>query len=411
MDKYDDLQAKYCELLYEPPVREYHKKNKSGVPVKPPIYWFELLLVGPMKWNIYNLTPTAEYAEAILPHDIIEKISEALVDPDKVITMKGVRSAVMNKTVDLQFVCISGTYIVGTVTDTSREHILWKHDMIGAYDVFNAYKRVFPEDVNRFMNDFVSRLDPGWSWQPPYPEPRPEPRRQPVDTEYRPLEIRRTNLQVFFDGYDVNVNGLLALSRNPEFNKWLWLKLEELKNIFSEDIDAYKTAKAHYRKALLADLKVEEGKRPPYWFEFTKYAPASWFMTKLDPMPPVFEPRHEAIPYVMLKMMLQYEPNPAVVRTVSSQLPDPVNRSSDFRWVFYSSNCLMGVIHEGDINGLVIPERCFPSAKFMPLMEEMALHLRLHRFMYGDPKVVETFIDEFTVKLLPALREKRLLRG
>jgi hypothetical protein len=401
IDKYDKLRSKYSDLLYIRRVSDFYKENPGNIPPKPPVHWFELLQCGPMKWDIYNMMPTAEYSYETLPRDIIDRVSEALVDPEKVVTMKGVRSKSTNKTVDLQFVCLSSTYIVGTVTETSRSRKLWEDDLSTAYEIYYGYKKKYPEEITAFTDEFVTRIDPDWTGLIPAPAEPPHTGQWEVGTPHPPQQTPD-------NGNDIDINMVISLASDPEFNKWLWLKLEELKNTFKADIDAYRTAKAHYRETLLADRKIEEGKRPPYWFEITLQEPFKWLVTKLEPRPRVFESRYETISPLIFNLMLNTVTNPGTVMSISSELPHPMNLKVDAQWVRYSSNCLFGKIHETAINGTSIPERCIPSAQYMSIMQQLALFQRLDQHMYHSREVVKSYIEEFMVKLYPILQEKNI---
>jgi len=84
----------------------------------------------------------------ILPMDIIEKMAEFPVDPEQVITMKGVRSTLMHKVVDLEFVRFSNTHMFGTVKGHGPEKIRREGDLEAAFLAFFYYRDKFPDRRN-----------------------------------------------------------------------------------------------------------------------------------------------------------------------------------------------------------------------------------------------------------------------
>ncbi|MCP5051368.1 MAG: hypothetical protein GY940_29650 [bacterium] len=105
----------YFESLFHSPYREALKKKKNQLP---PLYWFEVTRYGFDDWRMSHLEPrlgpyTPHYD--ILPRDVITWMADALVDPDKVITVRDAYSRLLRKKVELQFVRYSDTFIFGTV--------------------------------------------------------------------------------------------------------------------------------------------------------------------------------------------------------------------------------------------------------------------------------------------------------
>jgi hypothetical protein len=96
------------------------------------------------------------------------------------------------------------------------------------------------------------------------------------------------------DIHAVTLYELIALSKNPLYNRLLWLKLGEIENgLLKDDVNAFEEKKVYYREKLLRCIGMEEcieKKRPkPYWFVLTRFAPGDWGMTKIEPWPPAYE--------------------------------------------------------------------------------------------------------------------------
>lgn len=413
VDEYDRMGHKYYKQLYTDPI-------KKG----PPRCWFEILECGSQNWEIFAMLPGSiprnQYHE-ILPRDIIEEMVEDLVDPDNVVSKKKIRSAYLDKTMDIEYVYISSTLIVGTVTEHNQETTYRKNNIEKAFRLYYDYRNRFPKEVTTFERALLDQWGPDGSpdfkpapantedavhWEKFSPRPKPLLwENEPVPDFNGPVTVNMKSE----DRKDINIGFLQKLAAIPEFNKWLWLKLEEIKTgPLKEQIDAYKATKAYYRETLLSDRIKEDpptdGKEPPYWFMITYFSESRWEITELDPFPPVFESAELLLPLMLCRVMFDSKINPGTVYTMSTQLPPPLNSRKDLQWVRYSSNCVMGKVYETDISRVAVPGSYYIFPDNVPIIENISLHRRLLKHMYRNPAAAEALIDIFMKKLLPKLQ-------
>ena len=409
MREYDKLLNTYFKELYQ-------DAPKEG----PPRYWFELLECGSQYWEIFSMRPLDMVVNRfyeILPKDIIEEMAESLVDPHTVVKRPKVRSALLKKHLGLEYVHLSETCIVGTVWEYSKS-THWKDDPETAFRSFFNYKTLYTPKVLPFTENFLRRLESDrlpaikqlhettnavyWEQFKPRPQKRepapPYNGGEPMIVELEPDRWR-----------NINISMLYRLARIPEFNKWLWLKLEEIKGgPLKKQIDAYKTTKAYYRETLLQNRNEEDcaaaGERPPYWFMITIYEENNWGITDFDPMPPVFEAPQEILARDYIEMMLRDQDDPACVQTVTSDFTLPFSRRFELQWVRYSATCLMGKVFETESDGVPVPGAFYYTPDYLTLLDAAAVFRRLTLHMYRDPAVAVAFMDEFTKKLLPKLK-------
>ncbi|MCP5107749.1 MAG: hypothetical protein GY950_30455 [bacterium] len=427
LEEYERLHEKYRTQLYTEPCERLQRKNK-GKRKSPTLYWFVLLECGSMNWELATMNP-GEFPEhryyEILPKDIIQEMAEGLVAPDKVITRKNIHSAMLKKNMDLQYVYISKTCIMGTVTEYSRDLSHWKGDIEIAFMAYYNYRKKYPDEVLAFVNDFLVQLESG---RLTMYEPEPNTGNTP-DTAYpkyrdmlkiRPLPREKETAPRCMepvlveskpdDSEFINIRGILALARIPEFNKWLWLKLEEIKGgPLKKEIDAYNATKAYYRETMFSGCWKEgdedKGKRPPYWFVITAHNSSHWSISEMDPLPPVFDSMYNIVPRWLYNLMINGEViNPSMVMTLSADFPPPLNIRIELQWVRCSPNCVMGKIHETDIERPTVPGAFYILDDYKKEMAADAVFNRLKRHMYRDPRVAETFIDTFINDMLPKLK-------
>jgi len=407
--EYHRLMKKYYDELYVEPTRE-----------GPPRYWFVLLECGAQNWEIFFMHPTETalfHIYEILPKDIIEMMAEDLVDPHTVVKRPKVRSTLLKKNLDLEYVYLSSSCIVGTVMGNTQS-IHWKDDPETAFRAFYKYRRNHTDKIRRFTEDFLHRLEadrlpaikrlhdttdtaywekfrPGWQkWEP-----------APPYKGSSPLIVEKERGQY----EDINIDYLYQLAQIPEFNKWLWLKLEEIKGgPLKKQIDAYNATKTFYRETLLNHRNVEthaaNGKRPAYWFIITIYTESIWGVTELDPIPPVFDTPEDILPKKICDIMLRTQVAPACVMSLTSDSTPPLNEKLELQWVRVSPACLMGRIYQSDIDGVKVPGAFYHSPEYMTKLDAMAVSKRLNRHMYRDPAAAVAFMDEFMKELLPKLQ-------
>lgn len=388
-------------------------------------YWFELLDYGSNNWKIFymltwdraNLTDARRYE--ILPRDIIEKMAEGLVDPDRVITLNNIRSNLLKKNMDLQYVYISGSCIMGAVTEHSSIWTHWQGDIETAFNAYYNYKALYTAKVMLFTIRFLERLEAGKL-------PADRRIRSARDTSYRkmlvPRPIKREKAPTITAGepagatmrdemwLDFDVTVLHRLAKVPEYNRWLWLKLEEIKaGPLKRSIDEYKAVKAFYRETMLRHRAgvdyTAKGKRPPYWFVLTLYGNNVWDVIELDPLPPAFESLDDLLPLDIREKMYKSNETPGCVITYTMDSPRPMGRRLEVQWVRYSPSCIMGKVFETEHDGMQTPGTLYYTPDFYRKMETHSIFFLLKRHMYRDPTVAEAFIDEFMTKIMPTLEK------
>ena len=410
IEKYDKLLNTYYKELYE----NAPKKGQT-------LYWFELLECGSQNWEVISMSPgdmALKRFYEILPRDIIEEMAEGLVDPHTVVKRPNLRSALLKKKLDLEYVHLTKTCMVGTVREHKQILKHWKDDPETAFQVYFNCKTMYTDKVLPFVEDFLHRLESNRlpaikrlleTADAEYREKfRPRPQKwepAPPDNNGGPVIVELE--PELWGGIDMGV--LFRLAKVPEFNKWLWLKLEELSSgALKKEIDAYKTTKAYYRETLLSDRNEEDwaakGKRPSYWFMISVYEPDHWKVTEFDPLPPVFEMPEDILARGYCDMMLRSQDDPACVQTVTSDFTLPFNRRFELQWVRYSATCLMGKVFETESDGVPVPGAFYYTPDYLTLLDAAAVFRRLTLHMYRDPAVAVAFMDEFTKKLLPKLQ-------
>lgn len=413
LEQYNQRWEKYYNELYKVPTQRDGK----------PRYWFELLAQGDNRWEMIKLEPlgyvdiTHARRYEILPKDIIERMAEALVDPDKVITMDNVRSTLLGKNMDIQYVYLTESCIVGTVLERSNTWTHWQGDIETAFLAYYVYYKTKTEKVLPFTLDFLNRVEAGklsrdrrirGARDTSYRKklvPRPQKHEKaPVMDGHEPLLVTLKNEE----WADIDANYIIRLAKIPEYNRWLWMKLEELKaGPLKKQIDAYKATKAYYRETLLQHRgKVDyiaKGKRPPYWFVITQYGSGANEATEFDPIPPAFESLDDLLPTEIRKRMFNTLENPAGVHSMTLDFPAPLNQRQEFQWLRYSPNCIMGKAFETEIDRMPVPGSYYFTPEYKERVEVELIHIRLKGHMYRDPTIAEAFIDEFMTKFVPTL--------
>jgi hypothetical protein len=395
---------------------KYFKKLYTGRPGQESFYWFELQQYDPMKWRMIHMEPFAEaynHQYEILPMDIIRDIANTKVNPNKVITREDVRSGLLDKTVDLQFVHFSDTYMFGTVKEHTGEtpgKIRWEGDMEAAFLAFFDCRNRQPRKVIDFVKEFAKGLQPrlveeGWK---PGAEPAgvvrvPDPELKIVPAHDVPGQWN--------DGGDVDLYRLIALSKAPEYSRLLWLKLEELQNgLLKGDIEAFEEKKRYYYDKLLGCIGMEScinnGRPQPYWFILTKFAPNDWGMTKIDPWPPPYEHFKEVLPPALFDKITRVPVDPDTVIGASMVTPDLLRKKLDVLWVRYASNCVMGVVRENIDEWKRLMKEGKDVLESDPVLKGAAYYNLLFNLMRRDEEVAKSFINAFMTEMRPQLKAK-----
>jgi len=430
-EEYDNARKSYCNTLFVVPRRQ-------KAPGYNRLYWFELLQYDNWQWRMVNMFPWKlphDHQYKVLPTDIIDKMSEFPVEPDKVVTMAGAHSTLLNKTVDVQFVRYSSTHIFGTVKENiaGPGQIHWEGDMETAFQIFYLCRDMYPEMVGGFVKGFMAALltgaaetgknmgNPGGDTgqilaetllEKEHDGEWPEPGKLQIESPgEEPLSVDSGQPVEAEDERDANLYRLIQLIQIPEFNKLLLLKLHELKDgSLKREIDAYKGKQAYYYKKLCWDLRRKRKKRfkntgrpPLYWFELTKFAPADWGMTRIDPWPPAYEPFKEILPEMVFSLFTLTPVHPGKAIEASVRLPAPQWKKLDLQWVRYSSNCVMGTVCENmdDLQTLLAEEKQWLRGNGG--METGSLYRLLFHHIRSRPQVAESFINRFMAEILPRL--------
>jgi len=436
-EEYDKARKSFCNDLFVVPRQE-------KAPGADRMYWFELMQYGTWQWRMVNLFPWRlpdDDQYKVLPKDIIDKMSEFPVEPGKVVTMAGAHSTLLNKTVDVQFVRYSSTHIFGTVKQsiTGPQQIHWEGDMETAFRIFYICRGMFPETAATFVNEFMAKVLPGLlesgkgagNQANPAKDKYPgqllpgkgllEKEHKGKDTEPRDLhvELKGEESLPFRPGQaveesedgDVNLYRLIQLIQIPEFNKLILLKLHELcDGSQKREIEAYKVKYAYYYKKLFWDLrrkrkkKIRNKGRPVlYWFVLTKFAPADWGMTVIDPQPPDYENFKDILPGMVFCLFNHTPVHPGKVLKASVQLPAPYWKKIDLQWVRYSSNCVMGTVCENmdDLQTLLAEENEWLKGSGSNGMEKGSLYRLLFHHIRCRPRLAESFINRFMAEMLP----------
>jgi len=111
---------KSIAALHETRARYFSQLYEGNREVGGDFYWFELTRYQPLEWRISRLLPAPPPLvppAAILPRDIIDRITDSLINPDESVTMTVVPAVPLKyKTVELCFIHYSSNYIFGRIT-------------------------------------------------------------------------------------------------------------------------------------------------------------------------------------------------------------------------------------------------------------------------------------------------------
>jgi hypothetical protein len=440
IEDYNRKKKVYFDMLFARVCQRPVKKKRGRLPGTTSFYWFELQRYDEYAWRPVNMKPFEQaynHQYEILPMDIIEKMAEFPVDPEQVITLKGVRSTLLHKVVDVEFVRFSNAHMFGTVEGRGPEKIRWEGDLGAAFLAFFDYRDRFPDKVMDFVQEYAENL------MPTLLEDVPKPGTRPTGTVRLRLEdpeldiIPPTGLSgPEEDGKDVDLFQLIRLSQVPEFKHLLSLKLGGLKyGPLIRSVLDYEVKKLSYLVKLMAHLgieltdmdliekyreRVKMGKAPKtgklksireceglldffetvpspkvYWFVLSKFYPNDWGVTDISPYPPPVDTHKEVLPPSLFEKIIDTPVDPHRVITDTLVTPDLLEKKVDVLWVRYSSNCVMGAVRENIAEwiSLLTEKKEFLEAN--PGKKRAAYYHALFHYMRKHPEAARSFITTF----------------
>ncbi|MDQ1350409.1 MAG: hypothetical protein QG657_711 [Acidobacteriota bacterium] len=350
--EFDARWAHYFDILFISPLqraaegKDYRSKMRNWL-------WFELTRTDDWTWDQKWVFPDAIYnfpCRDILPADIIDRVTDTLVDPDRVVTMKGVRSKFLDISVDLQVVHFSNTYIFGTIKNSARWKPFDRRDPEMELKMLLAIKQFAPEEFTQDIKEFLT-------WFPPVVLTRHKRRGHldlvdlPLINKNNPLdELKYFPLNQGNEMADCRLLRLLKMRKLPGVNERLMLKWCEIKEGSHKNaIEAYKIDKEGLYQLMYTkrnkNRKSAKGAPPLYWFELTAVVPDRWMITNLTPAPTLFEPVEDILPMEFLNLVHFAEPDGKMVKC-TYEFKKPAWRKLDIWWTRYSTNCVMGSVCE-----------------------------------------------------------------
>lgn len=316
-------------------------------------HWFELTRADDWKWDQKWVFPDVIYnfpCRDILPADIIDRLTDTLVNPDRMVIMKGVRSKWLDISVDLQFVHFSSTYIFGTIKNSSRWKPFDERDPEMELKMLLAIKQFAPEEFVQDMKEFLT-------WFPPV-ELICHKRKGQMDLVKLPLlnknspfnDIKYFPLNQGNELKDCRLLQLLKMRKIPGANERLMLKWCEIKEgRHKGSIETYKKDKEQLYRYMYTERnkkrRRKKGSPQLYWFELTAVVPDRWMITNLTPKPTLFEPVEDILPMEFLNLVHFAEPDGTMVK-YTYEFKQPAWRKLDIWWTRYSPNCVMGSVCE-----------------------------------------------------------------
>jgi hypothetical protein len=438
-----------CEEEYERRRRHYYKKMCSPSvdeilsAFKSPkdtmitsfasstqLYWFELIQYEEWQWRMVHLepqTPFYNHQYKILPMDIIERMAETPVNPDQVVTMKGIRSPSLKKKMDVQFVRYSSTHIFGTVKEHTgpSARVCWEGDLETAFQTFFKFKNILPHQVNGFVVKFMANLPPEILQARSNTAREIEKASAKKDVqelgnklekvlELLPIpSVPEPDTGETDESKDVNLYRLIRLARLPVFNEMLKWELRQLKEErLKAEIDAYDNYKLYMWATWIMDFKrkkrFENGCPRPYFFKLTKFSPADFGMTGINPWPPPYEHYKELLPEPLIKYLTDIPVDPGRVMEKTVELPDPDRKIVDLRWLRYSTTCIIGMVCENidDLKNLVENQQQGLDLDVNDPEAVSKLYRLLFCHMRRHPDLAKTFINSFMKDMLPKLNNR-----
>jgi hypothetical protein len=375
------------------------------------LFWFELLQYEPFKWQIVKLEPFILpyiHYNKIFPDDIIERITESLVEPEKLVTMEGVQSTLIDKTLDIQFVHFSNNHIFGTFKDHCPGIGLVDGDIDKALYTVSLYKNYFPDLIDNFMTGFLKKIVREIAVFHSKADRRfkQAPSKNKDEQVHWPKEILIPRDHK--DDNDVNLFRVMDLWRLPTYDELLRLKFFELKSALKKEIRSYEQKRDYYRGTLLkhrvSRKRIDKESPQPYWFIMTKYSPGCWRVSGIDPLPQLHDIHQDILGIILFNIVTNTPVDPEKVLAMTLKLSNPMWKNLDLRWVRYSGNCVMGRVCENidDFKSLLGDQKeWLKGNKYIPIEDIFRLlfyHLRRR------PALGKYFIEKFK-ELDPELKK------
>lgn len=153
----------------------------------------------------------------------------------------------------------------------------------------------------------------------------------------------------------VNQDELLELLNIPEFERLIYNKIEETKEILKDKIDSYKNIKEYLKKTTSRNpsyINDDPSRRVQiYRFEFNRIETMEWIPVMVDPLPPNGCSIEDIIPTSLVRHIASYPVNPHRVQNFKIETKETgIHRCQEVEFIRYSEDYLFGGIRLIDIS-------------------------------------------------------------
>lgn len=140
----------------------------------------------------------------------------------------------------------------------------------------------------------------------------------------------------------------------PQIERIIAHKLEEVKNVYEDEIDLYLNLRNDFRKTAYGNMYVfDEMEKetlhtfPTYRFELDKDKDNTWKITDIEPSLPPGYHLHDIFPPLIIEYMTSFEIHPTRIETAAHFThPKLKGRTFNLRFTRYSDYHLLGAITE-----------------------------------------------------------------
>ncbi|NIM11578.1 MAG: hypothetical protein GTO45_05745 [Candidatus Aminicenantes bacterium] len=214
---------------------------------------------------------------------------------------------------------------------------------------------------------------------------------------------------------DVNLYTLIELVKIPEFNRYLRLKVDDVKNgTLNKYAVEYKKKEDKYNEELfirIRDQQEEAGEEeypPLYWFELTRFRLWDWGITILSPWPPPYEPYYNVVPRdIIRRITASFPVDPDMVITIKALQSKEVDKKVDLQFVRLSSNHIVGTVREN----LDDWQEVFNGDRDV-LEKDLDAAFRLFfYYLHKYPDLNKEFMQRYIKKMIPKLKEMEAEAG